>query len=167
MAFLRKKRNRLLDEFDADQRLYAAVSQEFDEGDTYPELRARVLEEANGNVDFARTRFIEERLNMLVTEPNATLVAAVQESQVLNRLDTTKLPTFPSIAPTTPLIRRSIRIRKAAGYFVVLSGLLMTGVAILYFSLSSTRSGVYFLSAGAVFILAGLVSLKSSDKLAR
>ena len=159
MAFFKQSRNRHLDEFDEEQRLYQAASDEFDDGESHPELRARVLSEANENREFAKTRFIEERVKVLLVEKNATPEAPDAGAEAM------PLETRPEASPPTeesPVVAVVSRkdAKKVGGYFSLASCLGLFAIAVLYLSLGGIKTGVVFLLAGAATLALGLKLLK-------
>jgi hypothetical protein len=164
MGFFKEKRNQYLDEFDEEQRLYEAAAKEFDDGESHPELRAKVLSEAYGSMDFARTSFIAARVQMLLQENGDT--AEAEAADITDTQNETVEGDLPS--PTVPQQDKPAKpvanAKTVGGYFSLLLGLTLLVVALLYLSVGGTRTGVSILLVGAITLLLGLALLKPFSK---
>lgn len=165
MVFFKDKGNRHLDEFDEEQRLYEAAAKEFDDGVSHPELRTAMFSEANENPDFARTRFIEERVRLMQQENNAANpgTAALQISTSVPEGGEEVLP--PVVEhPQASTVVSSKDYKKLGGYVTLLLGLTICTFALLYLSLGGTQTGVPVLVSGMAMISVGLMLIIRSRK---
>ncbi len=172
MQFFKADKNKYLDEFDEEQRLYDAAAKEFDDGESHPELRAKVLAEAYGSMEFARTNFIELRLQMLLKEKESgtttetanteILPPELPQTEVAREEKTEKLAPISISAetpPASPAIQPLNR-KKIGGYLSLINGLIFIVIGLLYLSVGGIGRGLTVLTLGVVVFLVGAVLIK-------
>jgi hypothetical protein len=164
MHFFKEKNNQHLDEFDEEQRLYEMAGIEFDDGESHPELRVKVLSESYGSIEFARTSFVEIRVQSLLEQKRATSEKpgdnpANPETEISNY----PLRGISENQPISPRVNK-LKAKKIGGYLSMLSGSILIAVAILYFSLGGIKMGVSVLIIGLTIVAFGLMLLSPFPK---
>jgi hypothetical protein len=168
MAIFKTKLEQQLAEFDEEQRLYEVASNEFSDGQSNPELRAKVIAEAHGNEDFAKVSYIEMRVEMLRKEKSELPEQATDVDAIANVDDGVAEEPLPAIAepqkqeksPGTGLTAKTL-----GGYASTLLGVVLISVALLYLSVGGTQTGVSIFLVGVVILILGLIVLKPFRKL--
>jgi hypothetical protein len=167
MAIFKTKLEQQLAEFDEEQRLYEVASNEFSDGQSNPELRAKVLAEAHGNEDFAKVSYIEMRVEMLRKEQKELPEQATDVDGIANVDDEVAKEPLPTLAePQTQekSPRTGLTAKTLGGYASTLLGIILISVALLYLSVGGIQTGVSVLLVGVIILILGLIVLKPFRK---